>query len=145
MRPNGPLILLAATLAALWLIGLGLTAAGLDTEGAVTLATGVALFVFGGLLNRLLGPLARRSPIASPQRQPLLVAATVIAVAFLLATALAPALVPLLWMAVLAPVGFAAATWTEADDRRRQAVAAAGRPERQGARSGRPRTRQRKR
>jgi MFS family permease len=124
MRPNGPLLLVAATVAALWLITLGFITAGIDAEGGAAIATGVALFVFGGLLNPLLGPLADRSPIASRQRQPLLLALTGVAVVFLLATALAPAVVPYLWAFVLAPVAFGVATWTEADDRKRRAEVA---------------------
>lgn len=124
MRRNGPLLLVSATLATLWLITLAAGAAGVDVEGAGTVATGVALFVFGGLLNPLLGPLEGRSPIASDQRRPLLLVLTGVAVVFLFATALAPSIVPYLWVFVLAPVGFGMATWTEADDRRRQAAAA---------------------
>jgi cyanate permease len=129
MRPNGPLILMAATLAALWLVMMGFVAAGIDAEGGATVATGIALFVFGGLLNPLLGPLANRSPIASPQRQPLLLVLTGVAVVFLLGTALAPAIMPFLWAFVLAPVAFGAVTWIEADDRKRQAAGASrGKP-----------------
>jgi MFS family permease len=122
MRPNAPLLLMAATIGTLWLLTLALVAAGLDAEGGGWLATGVALFVFGGLLRPLLGPLENRSPIASNQRRPLVITATVIAVVFLFATALAPALVPVLWVGVLAPVGFGVATWSEADDRARHAA-----------------------
>ena len=121
MRPNAPLLLMAATIGTLWLLTLALVAAGLDEEGGGWLATGVALFVFGGLLRPLLGPLENRSPIGSDQRRPLVIAATVIAVVFLLATALAPAVVTVLWVGVLAPVGFGVATWTEVDDRARHA------------------------
>ena len=126
MRPNAPLLLMAATIGTLWLLTLALVAGGLDEEGAGWLATGIALFVFGGLLRPLLGPLENRSPIASPQRRPLVIAITVIAVVFLFATALAPALVPVLWVGVLAPIGFGAATWTEVDDRARHASGSGG-------------------
>lgn len=123
VRPNGLLLLLAATVGALWLVTFGFVAAGVDIQGGGTVATGIALFVFGGLLNPLLGPLEDRSPIASDQRRPLLLVLTGVAVVFLFGTALAPALVPYLWVLVLAPVGFGAAGWTEADDRRRRAAA----------------------
>lgn len=127
MRPNAPLLLMAATIGALWLITLALVAGGIGEEGAASLATGIALFVFGALLRPLLGPLENRSPIASDQRRPLVIAVTLIAVAFLVATALAPAIVPVLWVGVLAPIGFGVATWTEVDDRARLA-AGGGRP-----------------
>jgi hypothetical protein len=119
MRPTAPLLLMAATIGSLWLITLVLVAGGLDEEGAGTLATGIALFVFGGLLRPLLGPLEPRSPIASPQRRPLVLTVSVIAAVFLFATALVPAVVPVLWVGVLAPIGFGVATWTEVDDRAR--------------------------